>query len=188
MSARPNPVGRPLRSQPASELRPRCKGMAAPDDSPRCPVRGQRVENPRFEGSDRKHNRNRNDEQCGGELHSPMSVPPNGWVAKTSLCELSPGEIPVGVPGFEPGTSCPPDKRANQAAPHPVYTSTLSPPGVSGRPSESGGLLGGIASDASAGCGPIAAGAVFYRLMTSAEQPATRAAKTSSLSMPRSEG
>jgi hypothetical protein len=26
----------------------------------------------------------------------------------------------VGVPGFEPGTSCPPDKRANQAAPHPV--------------------------------------------------------------------
>jgi hypothetical protein len=26
----------------------------------------------------------------------------------------------IGVPGFEPGTSCPPDKRANQAAPHPV--------------------------------------------------------------------
>src|SRR6266576_3631896 len=59
---------------------------------------------------------------------------------------------PVGVPGFEPGTSCPPDKRANQAAPHPVSTSTLSPPGFSGRPSESGGLLGGIASDAAAGC------------------------------------
>src|SRR5205085_10276202 len=26
----------------------------------------------------------------------------------------------VGAPGFEPGTSCPPDKRANQAAPRPV--------------------------------------------------------------------
>src|SRR6266516_1176445 len=60
--------------------------------------------------------------------------------------------LSIGVPGFEPGTSCPPDKRANQAAPHPVSTSTLSPPGVSGRPSASGGLLGGIASDAAAGC------------------------------------
>ena len=28
--------------------------------------------------------------------------------------------VSIGVPGFEPGTSCPPDKRANQAAPHPV--------------------------------------------------------------------
>ena len=26
----------------------------------------------------------------------------------------------VGLPGFEPGTSCPPDKRANQAAPQPA--------------------------------------------------------------------
>ena len=26
----------------------------------------------------------------------------------------------IGAPGFEPGTSCPPDKRANQAAPRPV--------------------------------------------------------------------
>jgi hypothetical protein len=28
----------------------------------------------------------------------------------------------IGAPGFEPGTSCPPDKRANQAAPRPVRT------------------------------------------------------------------
>ena len=30
----------------------------------------------------------------------------------------------VGAPGFEPGTSCPPDKRANQAAPRPVEDKT----------------------------------------------------------------
>ena len=31
---------------------------------------------------------------------------------------------PVGAPGFEPGTSCPPDKRANQAAPRPATGSS----------------------------------------------------------------
>ena len=31
----------------------------------------------------------------------------------------------VGLPGFEPGTSCPPDKRANQAAPQPVSQQRL---------------------------------------------------------------
>jgi hypothetical protein len=30
------------------------------------------------------------------------------------------GFLVIGAPGFEPGTSCPPDKRANQAAPRPV--------------------------------------------------------------------
>ena len=30
------------------------------------------------------------------------------------------GFLAIGAPGFEPGTSCPPDKRANQAAPRPV--------------------------------------------------------------------
>jgi hypothetical protein len=37
--------------------------------------------------------------------------------------DLAPGSnetVLVGLPGFEPGTSCPPDKRANQAAPQPV--------------------------------------------------------------------
>jgi hypothetical protein len=34
--------------------------------------------------------------------------------------------IPVGAPGFEPGTSCPPDKRANQAAPRPVGGTRVS--------------------------------------------------------------
>src|SRR5690349_14890125 len=32
----------------------------------------------------------------------------------------------VGAPGFEPGTSCPPDKRANQAAPRPVGDDVIS--------------------------------------------------------------
>ena len=32
----------------------------------------------------------------------------------------------VGVRGFEPRASCPPDKRANQAAPHPVTPDTVA--------------------------------------------------------------
>jgi hypothetical protein len=51
--------------------------------------------------------------------------------------------IPVGAPGFEPGTSCPPDKRANQAAPRPVGDKS------NGRPSRPRDLSAGIASDAS---------------------------------------
>ena len=58
----------------------------------------------------------------------------------------------VGAPGFEPGTSCPPDKRANQAAPRPVGALTVPKSWLSGRPAEPCDLLGGIASDASAGC------------------------------------
>ena len=33
----------------------------------------------------------------------------------------------VGLAGFEPTTSCPPDKRANQAALQPEWIPTLSP-------------------------------------------------------------
>jgi hypothetical protein len=36
----------------------------------------------------------------------------------------------VGAPGFEPGTSCPPDKRANQAAPRPVGPPLYRHPGL----------------------------------------------------------
>ena len=34
--------------------------------------------------------------------------------------------FPVGAPGFEPGTSCPPDKRANQAAPRPATAPSVA--------------------------------------------------------------
>jgi hypothetical protein len=44
--------------------------------------------------------------RSGRRRMSPLALKPLGYA--------------VGVPGFEPGTSCPPDKRANQAAPHPV--------------------------------------------------------------------
>ena len=45
----------------------------------------------------------------------------SGDPTRPTLSCFSP--VSVGVPGFEPGTSCPPDKRANQAAPHPeVFT------------------------------------------------------------------
>jgi hypothetical protein len=54
------------------------------------------------------------------EIQSPFSIPATlsgggfggKWQPRFGL-------IPVGAPGFEPGTSCPPDKRANQAAPRP---------------------------------------------------------------------
>jgi hypothetical protein len=35
----------------------------------------------------------------------------------------------IGAPGFEPGTSSPPDWRANQAAPRPVRSTLAQPPG-----------------------------------------------------------
>src|SRR6187455_598018 len=53
------------------------------------------------------------------------------------------GFLAIGAPGFEPGTSCPPDKRANQAAPRPVGDKS------NGRAPRSRDLLSGIASDAS---------------------------------------
>ena len=39
----------------------------------------------------------------------------------------------IGVRGFEPRASCPPDKRANQAAPHPGVTGTVAPEPQTGR-------------------------------------------------------
>ena len=36
--------------------------------------------------------------------------------------------LSIGAPRFELGTSCPPDKRANQAAPRPVRRNSSSPP------------------------------------------------------------
>src|SRR3954449_6736801 len=59
----------------------------------------------------------------------------------------------IGAPRFELGTSCPPDKRANQAAPRPVGSHCSSVPRWrNGRRAEPDGLSGGIASDALAGC------------------------------------
>src|SRR5205085_2997245 len=37
-----------------------------------------------------------------------------------------PAGSPIGAPRFELGTSCPPDKRANQAAPRPVKPNSSS--------------------------------------------------------------
>jgi len=75
VTARPNPIGRALRSQPASELRPRRKGMAVPDDSSRCPVRRRSMDDPRFDGRDREHDCGRKHEQDEIELHSSNEFP-----------------------------------------------------------------------------------------------------------------
>ena len=75
VSARPNPVGRALRSQPASELRPRCKGMAVPNDSSRCPVRRRSMDDPRLDGRDCKHHGCRKDQEGEIELHASNEFP-----------------------------------------------------------------------------------------------------------------
>ena len=50
-----------------------------------------------------------------------LTKPPSGRRPATRTVARDPqgAEISVGVRGFEPRASCPPDKRANQAAPHP---------------------------------------------------------------------
>ncbi len=76
-------------------------------------------------------------------------------VASLVRREATPSErgghvVPVGVRGFEPRASCPPDKRANQAAPHPEVRShriRASSPGW-GRPARAGRLTA-----AALGCG-----------------------------------
>src|SRR5437899_9197576 len=45
---------------------------------------------------------------------------PRRFAGMTTRTLAFPALSLVGAPGFEPGTSCPPDKRANQAAPRPV--------------------------------------------------------------------
>jgi hypothetical protein len=75
VAARPNPVGRALRSQPASKLRPRRKGMAVPDDSSRCPVRRRSMDDPRFNGRDCKHHGRRKDQKGEIELHASHEFP-----------------------------------------------------------------------------------------------------------------
>jgi hypothetical protein len=55
MTANPNPVGDTARSKPASEIRSSRKGVTAPDDAFRCPVRRRGVDNPRFEERQCEH-------------------------------------------------------------------------------------------------------------------------------------
>src|SRR5215475_6996237 len=66
-------------------------------------------------------------EEQAERLGPSVGPPRSAWGedCQTGRPRVSGAFLFIGAPGFEPGTSCPPDKRANQAAPRPVRVCRL---------------------------------------------------------------